>query len=974
MKKLLSNFAIAFLAPILTLSAFLIVQTAILPALSPTAFADTQNWSSEVLLTGQTSAMLVNGVNNSGITDFNLLGAKENLKQYRAKLIKTGEPFTDGKEVYEMRGWAWNDNLGWVSFYCDGNDGTNGQPVKDGTNLGASCGQQTYGVKLKYNYAEGSLSFVGYAWNDATGYISMNSLNGGTVKYGLKVGVKTEAHPDEGAIIGDHQDLGGSATPYAWSQSLTWINFTGVRAEVELVVIPEPVCDETDFVGSCIDICVEGDTREQCNQDQDDGDDDDGDSSTLGIDDLDVYTDPAYPIADGVESYKIKISFKDKDGVPMKKTDINASTIKIFFKWKDTVKRNQMVGQSVGDLLTHLTKPFTKSSGAITYKPIFLYTSSTEIPSSFEGAPESEDIDVNINADNINSSANVDWEGDKLVLKIKSLAPTSGGNKSKVVSMGEKVYRLNDINEERNELILESVQWSLTKDGITITGRTPYTDGGLHLNFRPALEVDTLNTYVKPKSADQPDIDAAKKDPTNDTLVLYRNVATNLEVGAKSLVTGGYLVDKGAPTTLTQLIVEDDQESDFTTIQETLSKNDNRKSIYEDPDGESFDFWDSNYFILTPDLSTRTTDEYTSGVKLRSTISYESMYKPVTYYSNHLPRTDKSIANPVAVIQGTLYGTGTTTQTGVTITEIGDNNVNIVKDTVYENVKKLVRDQNITPATDRVEIGNNITCTRDCKVIPTTNGERIIYVKGNDVVLTNDDNGATDITWNGNTVVVVDGGNLYIDNNLYNNIKVDPDKKLGLVVIRNTGDDLKEAGNIYISPEVTNIQALAVAWGAIFSYDGENKDNTTSDYGNYGEFNWDDDESTMVRTLQKQLIWQGGISSNNTIGGVDESDAYYKTGYQILNKNDPAHLFTARLYDLNYFRYFRKKIDYDDVTGEAIDQNEDGNIDLNDMVIIDPEIFQAKGASPDETNPLYIKYVPPYSKSVIFGKEKSLTF
>jgi len=923
--------------------------------------------------------MLVNGINNSGITDFNLLGADEDLKQYRAKLVKTGQSFTDGNEVYEMQGWAWNDNLGWVSFYCDGNDGTNGQPVKDGTNLGASCGQQTYGVRLKYNELEGSLSFVGYAWNDATGYISMNSLNGGTVKYGLKVGVKTEAHPDEGAIIGDHQDLGGSATPYAWSQSLTWINFTGVRAEVELQIILG--CEDENYIGVCPCVIIPG--VEDCK-------DDPGDP---GVDDLDVYaqTDPdleAFPIADGVDYYAIRLSFKDLEGNEITKDDLlDDYNIRIFFQWGDTVKRNQVSGDKVNSSLMWLKTPFTSGAGAITFKPVFLTnegttdegkstkeftdegaptgTMSSTGVSTLSGTPVAADI-----ATGSTSSSNMAWVGNDLIVYVKSLAPTTGGNKSKVVSLDGDIYRLNDTggtSGEKNNLILKSINWAMQKkspsDSPVITGGTVYdkageTDG-TYLDFRPALEVETLNTVS--------DLREYK-----DTLVLYRNVATKLEVETKEEGSTSFVKPSNLDTTVTMNLIKDEN------LVFNISAQDEEGSIIQIPYRETYDYL-PNRIRFTPYLEQEKTMDYTSGIGLESQISYvvgPPYFDTVSYYSNHLPRTDHSIANPVAVIQGTLYGTGTTTQTGININGVGDNNTNIVKDTVYENVKKLVRDQKITE--NNATISGNFNCNGCTKIQDgTATDEEILYVKGDATISGN-------VTWTGYKVLIVDGGNLYIDGNLYNSGDTKATQnKLGLVVIRNTGEDLKDAGNIYVAPEVTNIQAFAVVWGAVFSYDGESKTSITG----HGEFNWAD-EATMVSALNKQLIWQGGISSNNTIGGVDEDESgkYYKTGYQILPQND-ENLFTARLYDLNYFRYFRKTLHYDEngipiaEDGTPIcEQSEDAtsiydcdSISLEDMYA-DADKY-AEGADHEtETNPLYIKYVPPYSKSVIFSKEKSLTF
>lgn len=984
MKKNFLNFVLNFACrPLLLLVASLLIVPMAISTTFHTANAAGETWSTEVALKGQTTAVLVNNVNNSGITrfDYNDNGT---LDTYEARLVRVAEPpFLEGDPAhpaYIIKGWGWNDNLGWVSFYCDGNDGTDGQPVKAGTNLGAACGNQTYGVRLIYHTASGDepgyFSFSGYAWNDATGYISMNSTNGGSVNYGLRLN-------ENGVVVSDYPSdpFGPEAhlvLPFAWSQSLTWINFKGVTADIEIQVIPEPTCGDTDFVGVCPDVCIEVSGVDLCNEDETPDDtnyDTKDDNEAWELDDLDVYTDPAFPVADGVANYKIKLQFKDGEGNSISKEALANYDVRIFFEWEDTVKRDQVDdedddedGVKAGSEFIRLKTPFastaTPGGAAVTYKPVFLYNNNNDV-TEFAGMPPAND---GTNSDNINTSSFVTWDGDKLVLKVKSLAPTSGGNKSRVWSMDKIVYRNNDIGVggEMNNLKLKAVHWVLkSPSGSEIKGSTPYTNS-LALDFRPALEVETFNT---------------KSDnlETKDTLVLYRNVETKLEVKA-----GENKYDVSSPIAKFERNIQFTTETGINSF-DVSYRREGVQGEFDYTLGSAYGSWMiPNIINVTAELPGDTKEYgYTEGITLRSIIAYGTSSKPITYYSNFLPRTDSSIANPVAVVQGSLYGTGRTTQTGIELTGIGDNNTNIVKDTVYENVKKLVRDKNISPGSATID--SNFTCNECVSIGPENGSEEILYVKGDATI-------SSDTKWDGYKVLVVDGGNLYIDGNLYKehlDAQGKPDNKilstdrLGLVVIRNTGDDLDKAGNIYIAPNVTNIQAFAVVWGAIFSYDGDEDMVTDTN----GAFKWKEngyDGNQMIELLSKQLIWQGGISSNNTIGGVDESNEYYKTGYQILTQNED-NLLTAKQYDLNYFRYFRKKLIYDK-EGNAVDTScqstEDpydfipgrtcDNIDLNDMVI--DEENKAIGALDAETNPLYIKYVPPYSKSVIFGKEKSLTF
>lgn len=66
-------------------------------------------------------------------------------------------PNADGSG--ELTGFAWNDNIGWISFNCDQTD-------HGGTN---HCSDSDYGITI-----DSSGNFVGYAWNDITGWVNMN--------------------------------------------------------------------------------------------------------------------------------------------------------------------------------------------------------------------------------------------------------------------------------------------------------------------------------------------------------------------------------------------------------------------------------------------------------------------------------------------------------------------------------------------------------------------------------------------------------------------------------------------------------------------------------------------------------------------------------------------------------------------------------------------------------------------------------
>ncbi len=128
-----------------------------------------------------------------------------------------------------VSGYAWSDNIGWVSFNC--------------TNQG-TCGTADYGVNI-----DGDGIFSGYAWSDNVGWISFNpaDLSGcpsGTCRTELNVGngeisgwarILVFGSNDgwlsfRGANYGVSVNIGnGDFSGYAWSDNIGWLSFRGAN-------------------------------------------------------------------------------------------------------------------------------------------------------------------------------------------------------------------------------------------------------------------------------------------------------------------------------------------------------------------------------------------------------------------------------------------------------------------------------------------------------------------------------------------------------------------------------------------------------------------------------------------------------------------------------------------------------------------------------------------------------------------------
>ncbi|MBU1992728.1 MAG: putative metal-binding motif-containing protein [Patescibacteria group bacterium] len=154
---------------------------------------------------------------------------------------------------YRIKGWAWNENLGWISFFC-GDEGKleNGSPVN--TNLGVKCVNDSlpdleYGVRIMPN---GTLA--GWAWNDNAGWISFGCNAGvnegsacGGINYSMKLDATYDETKDPKEITGNKWSAGKT---HAWNDSVGYIDFSTTTI---------PWAPNKDFAcPSCVDI--DGDT------------------------------------------------------------------------------------------------------------------------------------------------------------------------------------------------------------------------------------------------------------------------------------------------------------------------------------------------------------------------------------------------------------------------------------------------------------------------------------------------------------------------------------------------------------------------------------------------------------------------------------------------------------------------------------------------------------------------------------------
>ena len=160
-----------------------------------------------------------------------------------------------------LSGCAWNDSIGWISFWCgDGNCDGNGPPE----DASSTCASSNYQVTI-----DASGIFNGYAWNDIEGWISFNCADAGGGDCGdsdYKVETSWRAGKLTGTLESSIFDT--QATDGATLNSIIWqgSNPAGTCVKFQIAVSnssggpwnfwgPDIACDgqgDTDqFFGSC---------------------------------------------------------------------------------------------------------------------------------------------------------------------------------------------------------------------------------------------------------------------------------------------------------------------------------------------------------------------------------------------------------------------------------------------------------------------------------------------------------------------------------------------------------------------------------------------------------------------------------------------------------------------------------------------------------------------------------------------------
>jgi len=881
---------------------------------------------------------------------------------------------------YALKGWAWDTNGGFVSMTCK--SGANNAGGVD-----VPCGNFDYGVYATAADVNGNRNLFGFAWNQTLGWIRFDDDNpGDAYNYGVKI------------------DVNGKTSGYAWTSAGVYIDFTNLTFNFgNVVVIPPSWCK--DKTGLCAEISP--------------------DPSGLSFG---ASGDKGVKIADGKDGYNLNLYFKDTNGNGIDPNDTNpvnwmfmgkgiapidyynfAKGIKFY--WDDTIKLNQTADVKVGQTLNNVGAPFSNGSGAVTFKPLNFFDDFTQV---YINGVKDPGHFVTKNP-------------------IASFAPTSESKLSVTTGTKPAYYTNNDnfiykpdgetLPTELNHLYLNSISYpdliDLDTGKVVLPSNVVYPSGKVNMpfKFRPAIYADTLyaNDY-------------------QDNILGYRSVPVTVKRGLKQIgnlgnVSGSveFHVGYSGAQTATQCSGQDTNfqftAQDDANSGSTISNNStgNVKILNVDINaliGKVFDFQFTPDIPINPNGASNPC-AIAKGATVYSKILYSVGGQVVSYFDNKLPRTGgDSIVNPAVVVHGNIFAQAVgSVQGDQRVQSAGSVNVNLIRDAINENVQKYGGSTaNIQPGSCALQaLSSNGTYSDSpvCmfgKVLKFSVGnERVLYFKGGDVTLDFDSG-----DWGGRWVIVNDGGNIFVDKNLYPNDMTN--SRISLIALR-SADPTKyyPTGNVYLASTVTNLVATIVADGSFFSYDGVHADiDATS-----GEPKWAD-YSTMMKTLSSQLLIQGAIFSDNNIGGANLDQGTSPKQYLLAGGGRviklPASIqdrMKAQYYDLNYLRMFKLDLQIstgglpiDQKCGKAWTPDDQANLiagkavcgekqpcdptgsvnqtnacdginpllkydaqNVTGDLIVPSNITQAQGLDKNKNfDPVYVYYVSPDKDSFVFSK------
>lgn len=859
---------------------WLIVSAVSIFLLSAFAVADAYAQGTCADLTGESTAITPPAPNgNSGILD--LTDPPE--PAYAAKICEPASIPGD----FELYGWIWDNNLGWISLACTG-----------GTNEGIPCGGVDYGTKINIETGE----MYGWAWGDNIGWISFGCSGG--ANDGASCG-SVDYSGDVDIVIDENL---GKFHGYAWADTVGWFHLEGIEARILQLMLKEG--GELDADGNMVETDWGVWTKSEIA--------DDGLTST---DKNSLPTKETAALADGNDGYDLFIHVADINGVSVDPADV---TVDIETVWTDTVRYDQTSDDEIplnysDDNGGPVKKPSVASSGGIEFSYTPAESTTTGVVDSYYA-------------------------------KARSLAPTYGancydGDGDGTCSSGEGSgdFHYSDFaegltpNEVTYELANITVTLLATGEVATFSLAPIGFPGGYQMEFLPPLELTTVDYLPDPTNPSN----------TQNFIEAVRNKADYFNIDGTQH--GSY---PGSSYTVDLSLIENEADVIYGWIPDLeaeppQSEADAEKSV------SSINALDGEHIAL-PYAPESDLAGQIAGAALHSIINIQrAVGTPIIFYSNGLPRTvDSVIINQqVEIVSGSVFSPGAeqAVQNNV-LTLLGDVASYTLREKVLRNVSSLTAGAQTEDLFTPFEIDTGTSATQ-LSPYKLKDGQ-LYYFKGNDVVISDID--VLEHPEGLPVTVIVEDGDLFLD---------DPDGVIdngvwGFIVLEDTGNvsAQEKGGRMYINNNITDlVNAHIYADGPVFSY----VDGICYFWGDYGpgnaltglrEPNFAEPGRCSsggtymepVTNLNNQLYFRGTIASMNCIGCSIEAEPYRGDG-KALGAPTALNFAIARLYDLNYFRYFRISAETGAPTG--------------DRSTIVPTYSAIDAA--DKDLPFYVDYEPP---------------
>lgn len=839
-----------------------------------------------------------------------------------AQLYSTGEP-----DDFELRGWLWDTNLGWISLYCPAS----------GVNLGVPCrpGGSTveYGVKVNLDDQE----LYGWAWGDNIGWISFGCQGG--QNDGSNCG--TALNYESGLAIDVTASI-GEFSGYAWADSVGWFDLNGINAKILDLVMAEGtgetnwgVWTKGEIIG-CDPSCKPG-------------------PSTVSITLVDTGPTPenlaTFLTKLGYTTEEIKMMFDNLPyelftGLDKKQAEMMLAKLQTtggnFEKeivpgvvtcdpcddgltdeeknmppTKDTMP--VAGGEGGYDLFVHVADitgtPVVDVPGQVDVEIITRWVDNVHLDQTVEdaGAPD----DGRYAADNNGAVLKPGIAGNDLTYeatpttggvpnsyygKVTSVAPTDGGNcwdgdGDGSCYTGDENYFYKNFGENIPDQTLKY-------DGATVTITVIPTGevwseaiqplgypGGREMEFLPIVDIPTLS-FMLPGN---PPIAANIIQATRNKEDVF-----NIQGVLNAVFSDPYVIS---------LELEQDSPNVFYQFIETLED----VPVAAVPDPLEFinpQLPSGDYYAIpfVPDI--QLADEIT-GAFLRSIVDLPN--QGVKYHNNGLPRTDESVIlnQSAEIVSGSVFSPGAKeVTTGAEVPLFGDAAVYELRTQILEDVSGLVRGFDI--AGDGSELVVNSGSAAELANHALNDG-RVYYFKNRDLRIRNL-SVLTTVQPDRPITLIVEGGDIYVDSN------IDTGNAFGLIALESRTDSNEETkgGHIYVRDNVTDMVDVSIfSDGPMFRYtnnvcfywgvDGSGSDalrapnfvnsaGWCSSAGSYEE---------PVSALPNQFYLRGNVASLNCIG-CSAGLAPTRGDGKLIGGPSAENYANARLYDFNYFSYYRE--------------------------------------------------------------------